>query len=109
MHGEGFDSNPSFSKTKRKELVVHAYGVIQDRTGDNDMVLNEHYNLPAPRSGPTGYRGVDQDYDGSATSEKFYLNFGSYKISNTPDYIEHLADNYRDRKKRPKPSISSRP
>ncbi|AEA66851.1 MULTISPECIES: RHS repeat-associated core domain-containing protein [Pseudomonas] len=101
MHGEGFDSNPSFSKTKRKELVVHAYGVIQDRTGDNDMVLNEHYNLPAPRSGPTGYRGVDQDYDGSATSEKFYLNFGSYKISNTPDYIEHLADNYRDRKKDP--------
>ncbi|WVV48388.1 hypothetical protein THH46_04040 [Pseudomonas sp. NA13] len=61
----------------------------------------EHFNLAAPKSGPTGYRGVDPNYDGSATSERFYLNFGSYRISQTADYLENLADNYRDRKNDP--------
>ncbi|QGA48276.1 RHS repeat-associated core domain-containing protein [Pseudomonas brassicacearum] len=95
------DASPSFSKTKRKELVVHSYGVIKDRTGDNDTAIMEHFNLAAPKSGPTGYRGVDPNYDGSATSERFYLNFGSYRISQTADYLENLADNYRDRKNDP--------
>ncbi|WP_447800283.1 RHS repeat domain-containing protein [Pseudomonas kilonensis] len=96
------DASPGFSKTKRNNvIVVHSYGVIKDHAGGNDMAIMEHYNLPKPKSGATGYRGVDPYYDGSATSEDFYLNFGSYKISNTADYMENLAENYRDRKKDP--------
>ncbi|MCP1454108.1 RHS repeat domain-containing protein [Pseudomonas kilonensis] len=96
------DASPGFSKTKRNNvIVVHSYGVIKDHAGGNDMAIMEHYNLPKPKSGATGYRGVDPYYDGSATSEDFYLNFGSYKISNAADYMENLAENYRDRKKDP--------
>lgn len=86
--------SPNFSKTKRKDLVVHSYGVVLDRNGDNDVGLNEYYNLTGPKSGPAEYRGVDKNYDGSATSERFYLTFGSYKIGNTEEYLADLAERY---------------
>lgn len=93
--------SPSFSKTKRKELVVHSYGIVLDRKGDNDVGLNEYYNLTGPKSGPAGYRGVDKDYDGSAQSDRFYLDFGSYKIGNTGDYLADLAERYSATKNDP--------
>ncbi|WP_434704932.1 toxin [Pseudomonas sp. Z1-12] len=99
------DASPGFSKTKRNNvIVVHSYGVIKDHAGDKDMAIMEHYNLPKPKpneNGAPGYRGVDLHYNGSATSEDFQLNFGSYKISNAADYMENLAQNYRDRKNDP--------
>ncbi|MCL6703968.1 RHS repeat-associated core domain-containing protein [Pseudomonas sp. T1.Ur] len=88
------DAGPSFSKTKRKDLVVHSYGVVLDQKGDNDVGLNEYYNLTGPKSGPTGYRGVDKNYDGAAKSDRFYLNFGSYKIGNTHEYLADLGERY---------------
>lgn len=87
-------ASPNFSKTQRKGLVVHSYGVVLDRKGDNDVGLNEYYNLTGPKSGPQEYRGVDKSYDGSATSERFYLIFGSYKIGNTAEYLADLAERY---------------
>ena len=87
-------ASPNFSKTQRKGLVVHSYGVVLDRKGDNDVGLNEYYNLTGPKSGPQEYRGVDKSYDGSATSKMFYLTFGSYKIGNTAEYLADLAERY---------------
>jgi insecticidal toxin complex protein TccC len=95
------DASPSFSKTKRKELVVHSYGLVADRNGTNDVGLNEFYNLTGPKSGPEGYRGVDKAYDGAAQSESFYLNFGSYRIGNTHDYLADLAERYSATKNDP--------
>jgi insecticidal toxin complex protein TccC len=95
------DAGPSFSKTKRKDLVVHAYGVVLDRKGDNDIGLNEYYNLTGPKSGPAGYRGVDKNYDGAAKSDRFYLNFGSYKIGDTHDYLADLGERYSATKNEP--------
>ncbi|TNF80337.1 toxin [Pseudomonas sp. ICMP22404] len=92
---------PSFSKTKRKDLVVHSFGVVKDRTEGKHRSLYESYNLPGPKSGPTGYRGVDSSYDGSAKSEHFYLNFGSYKIGNTSEYLADLAERYSATKNDP--------
>ncbi|MDO7897271.1 RHS repeat-associated core domain-containing protein [Pseudomonas citrulli] len=88
------DASSNFSKTQRKDLVVHSYGVVLDRNGDNHVGLNEYHNLTGPKSGPKNYRGVDKDYDGSAKSERFYLNFGSYKIGNTAEYLADLAERY---------------
>ncbi|SSB96386.1 insecticidal toxin complex protein TccC [Pseudomonas sp. 43mfcvi1.1] len=93
--------SPSFSKTKRKDLVVHSYGVVLDRKGNNDVGLNEYYNLTGPKSGPAGYRGVDKDYDGTAKSDRFYLDFGSYKIGNTDEYLTDLAERYSATKNDP--------
>jgi insecticidal toxin complex protein TccC len=95
------DAGPGFSKTKRKDLVVHAYGVVLDRKGDNDIGLNEYYNLTGPKSGPAGYRGVDKNYDGSAKSDRFYLNFGSYKIGDTHEYLADLGERYSATKNDP--------
>lgn len=95
------DASPSFSKTKRKDLVVHSFGVVLDRNGDNHAGLNEYYNLTGPKSGPTGYRGVVKEYDGTAQSERFYLSFGSYQIGNTADYLADLGERFRAAKDDP--------
>ncbi|SCZ04172.1 RHS repeat-associated core domain-containing protein [Pseudomonas sp. NFACC37-1] len=91
------DASPSFSKTKRKELVVHSHGLVEGL----GVGLNEFYNLTGPKSGPEGYRGVDKAYDGTAQSESFYLNFGSYRIGNTHDYLADLAERYSATKNDP--------
>jgi insecticidal toxin complex protein TccC len=95
----GFGPHPGFSKKKLSDVLVHSYGVVLDHTGDDDIGLSEYHNLTAPKSGPTGYRGVDKDYVGSAKSEDFYLNFGSYRIGNTADYMADLASRYSATKK----------
>jgi len=103
------NASPSFSKTKRKDLVVHAYGVVMDRKGDNDVAFNEYYNLTGPKSGPAGYRGVVEDYDGTATSDRFYLNFGSYKIGNIQDYLADLGERYSATKNDPVHQLKPEP
>ncbi|WP_413793934.1 MULTISPECIES: RHS repeat-associated core domain-containing protein [unclassified Pseudomonas] len=95
------DASPGFSKTKRKDLVVHSYGLVVDRNGDNDVGLNEYYNLTGPKAGPAAYRGVDKQYDGSARSGRFYLDFGSYRIGNTHEYLADLAERYSATKNDP--------
>ncbi|SFW78490.1 MULTISPECIES: RHS repeat-associated core domain-containing protein [Pseudomonas] len=91
------DASPSFSKTKRKELVVHSHGLVEGL----GVGLNEFYNLTGPKSGPEGYRGVDKTYGGTAQSESFYLKFGSYRIGNTHEYLADLAERYRATKNDP--------
>ncbi|SDA73159.1 insecticidal toxin complex protein TccC [Pseudomonas sp. NFACC15-1] len=91
------DASPSFSKTKRKELVVHSHGLVEGL----GVGLNEFYNLTGPKSGPEGYRGVDKTYGGTAQSESFYLKFGSYRIGNTHEYLADLAERYSATKNDP--------
>ncbi|UZE24503.1 toxin [Pseudomonas sp. B21-056] len=99
--GLALSPTPSFSKTKRKDLVVHSFGVVKDRTEGKHRGLYESYNLTGPKSGPAGYRGVDKSYEGGAKSESFYLNFGSYRIGNTNEYLTDLAERYRATKSDP--------
>lgn len=63
--------------------------------------VGQHYNLKGPASGPRDYRGVDHSYAGTANSPDYYLNFGSYKIGNTADYIADLANRYSNTKNDP--------
>ncbi|WP_448632147.1 MULTISPECIES: RHS repeat-associated core domain-containing protein [Pseudomonas fluorescens group] len=92
---------PGLSKTKRKDLVVHSFGVTGDTLDSKPVALYEYHNLSGPKSGPTGYRGVDAHYEGSAKSDSFYLNFGSYRIGNTSEYLSDLAERYRATKNDP--------
>ncbi|WP_392885193.1 RHS repeat-associated core domain-containing protein [Pseudomonas migulae] len=90
-----YGDNPAngLSKNRLKELVVHSYANFWEE----DKVIGRasgFYNLNGPRSGPTGYQGVDHDYAGTAQSPDFYLNFGSYKIGNTAEYMTDLANRY---------------
>lgn len=92
---------PGLSKTKRKDLVVHSFGVTGDTPDGKPVALYEYHNLSGPKSGPTGYRGVDPHYEGSAKSDSFYLNFGSYRIGDTNEYLSDLAERYRATKNDP--------
>lgn len=97
----GSDPGNSVSKNKLKELLVHSYAIIAQENGEGDVGVSRHYNLTGPKSGPTEYRGVANDYVGTATSNDFYLSFGSYKIDNMAEYITDLADRYSKTKDEP--------
>ena len=88
------DPAVGLSKNNLKDLVVHSYATFSDTQYDWLVKTSGFYNLKGPKSGPTGYRGVDNGYVGTATSPDFYLNFGSYKIGNTADFITDLASRY---------------
>lgn len=98
----GSNPGPSFSRNRLNELLVHSYGEILPPGWDMPGVrVGQHYNLKGPASGPRDYRGVDHSYAGTATSPDYYLNFGSYKIGNTADYIADLANQYSNTKNDP--------
>jgi insecticidal toxin complex protein TccC len=86
-------SHPDYQFTKNlltKQLVVHSYGLV----GDSDLGFSDYFNLTGPKSGPTGYRGVEKEYAGTATSPDFYLTYGSYRINNTAEYLSDLSSRY---------------
>lgn len=90
----GSDPQRGLSKNNLKDLVVHSYATFSDTQYEWLVKASGFYNLKGPKSGPTGYHGVDSNYAGTATSPDFYLNFGSYKIGNTADFITDLASRY---------------
>ncbi|SFL41977.1 RHS repeat-associated core domain-containing protein [Pseudomonas sp. NFACC46-3] len=91
---------PINAKTRTK-LVVNSFGVIIDHKGDNDIGFGLYHNITGPQGGPQNYRGVDKSYVGDSTNEDYYLNFGSYKIENTQEYLADLGERYRDTKNDP--------
>ena len=88
------DPDLGLSKNTLKDFTAHTYGNFYDEQAAEGVALERFYNLKGPKSGPTGFGGVDNDYKGTATSAHYYLNFGSYKIGNTPDYMADLASRY---------------
>ena len=78
-----------FNKFAVQKLTAHAYAINTDR----ELKVGELFNLEGPPSGPTNYRGVDQNYVG-AKSPEHYLTFGSYRIENAGVFLEDLAERY---------------
>jgi len=86
-------TNPDYKFTKgvlKDHLVAHSYAVDTE----HEQTFMDYFNIAAPKKGPTDYNGVDAGYKGSATSTEFYLNFGSYKINNTAEYMMDLSTRY---------------
>lgn len=76
-----------------KEFLAHSYGYVEA----TEVGFSDYFNLPKPKGGMTNYRGVDRSYDGRAktpTPSNYYLNFGTYRISNIPDYLSDLSERY---------------
>ncbi|MHC8322399.1 RHS repeat domain-containing protein [Pseudomonas sp. GB2N2] len=105
----GSDPQRGLSKNSLKDLVVHSYATFSDPQYEWLVKASGFYNIKGPKSGPTGYRGVDSNYAGTATSPDFYLNFGSYKISHTADYMADLASRYHVTKDDPLHEIKISP
>ena len=101
----GSDPDLALSKNNLKDFTAHSYGNFYDDRSDWSAEIERFYNLKGPKSGPTGYGGVDKNYAGTATSPDYYLNFGSYKIANTADYMTDLASRYSDTKNDPRHRI----
>ena len=75
------------------EFLAHAYGYIKPE----GVGLSDFFNLPKPQGSMRGYKGVDRSHDGSArtsTPREYYLNFGTYLIGNTADYLGDLSGRY---------------
>lgn len=83
-----------FSKNNLKDLAAHTYGNVYDAASDSVFAIGGFYNLSGPKTGPQDYPGVDKTYDGTGKSNQSYLNFGSYKISDTKKYLDDLAIRY---------------
>ncbi|WHS61084.1 RHS repeat-associated core domain-containing protein [Pseudomonas sp. G2-4] len=76
-----------------REFLAHAYGYIKTE----EVGLSDFFNLPKPQGSMRGYKGVDLTYDGNAstdTPQEYYLNFGTYRIGNTADYLTDLSNRY---------------
>ena len=73
-----------------KEFLAHSYGYIKNEA----PAFIEYINLPKPSGGMTGYRGVDRTYDGKASSNRHYLNYGTYRIENTAEYLSDVSERY---------------
>ncbi|WP_053213270.1 RHS repeat-associated core domain-containing protein [Pseudomonas sp. Q12-87] len=76
-----------------REFLAHSYGYIKTE----GVGLSDFFNLPKPQGSMKGYKGVDRDYDGrarTATPQEYYLNFGTYRIGNTADYLTDLSNRY---------------
>lgn len=97
----GSDPDLGLSKNNLKDFTAHSYANFFDDQSDWSVEIERFYNLKGPKSGPTGYGGVDKNHVGTATSPDYYLNFGSYKIANTADYMTDLASRYSDTKNDP--------
>lgn len=84
--------NPDLKYTSGavNSLTAHAYGVMPGRS----RPFIGFHNIPAPKGGPTRYRGVDSNYDGNAKSEEFYMNFGTYKIGDVNEYLSDIEQGY---------------
>ncbi len=52
------------------------------------------FNIPKPQGSMRGYRGVDTRYPGDAQTAEHYLQFGTYKISNTAEYLTDVSHRY---------------
>ena len=74
----------------RREFLAHSYGYV----ASEGVGMSDFFNLPKPRGSMRGYRGVDHDHDGSATHPEQYLRFGTFKISNTAEYLTDLTQRY---------------
>jgi insecticidal toxin complex protein TccC len=87
-----------FSKGLLKDhLVAHSYAVLPNQ----NTTFMDFFNLTAPKAGPVGYEGVDKDYQGTASSNEFYMNYGSFRIANSADYLTGLTARYSDAKADP--------
>jgi len=76
-----------------REFLAHSYGYIKTE----GVGLSDFFNLPKPQGSMKGYRGVDRSHDGRArtdTPQAYYLNFGTYRIGNTADYLSDLSSRY---------------
>lgn len=73
-----------------REFLAHSYGYV----ASEGVGMSDFFNLPKPRGSMRGYRGVDLDHDGSATHPEQYLRFGTFKISNTAEYLNDLTQRY---------------
>lgn len=77
----------------RQEFLAHSYGYIKTE----EVGLSDFFNLPKPQGSMRGYKGVDRNYDGRArtdTPSEHYLNFGTYRIGNTAEYLADLSSRY---------------
>lgn len=79
-----------FTPGALKTLVAHSWAVIPTQ----DARYVNFFNVAAPSKGPIAYRGVDKTYQGTSPSDDFNLKRGSYRISNIPDYLANLKDDY---------------
>ncbi len=73
-----------------REFLAHSYGYVASA----EIGMSDFFNLPKPQGSMRGYRGVDPHYDGSARTSSHYLNYGTFKISNTADYGADLSARY---------------
>lgn len=77
----------------RQEFLAHSYGYIKTE----EVGLSDFFNLPKPQGSMRGYKGVDRHYDGWArthTPQQYYLNYGTYRIGNTAEYLADLSSRY---------------
>ncbi|SDB09431.1 insecticidal toxin complex protein TccC [Pseudomonas sp. NFACC23-1] len=77
----------------RQEFLAHSYGYIKTE----EVGLSDFFNLPKPQGSMRGYKGVDRHYDGWArthTPQQYYLNYGTYRIGNTTEYLADLSSRY---------------
>ncbi|MDT9675178.1 toxin [Pseudomonas sp. JV414] len=74
----------------KKEFLAHSYGHIKS----SEIGLSDFFNIPKPQGSMRGYRGVDTRYPGDAQTAEHYLQFGTYKISNTAEYLTDVSHRY---------------
>ncbi|WP_347928055.1 RHS repeat-associated core domain-containing protein [Pseudomonas helvetica] len=74
----------------RQEFLAHSYGYIKT----SEIGLSDFFNIPKPQGSMRGYAGVDMRYSGNATNAGHYLQFGTYRISNTADYVTDVSNRY---------------
>ena len=77
----------------RQEFLAHSYGYIKTE----EVGLSDFFNLQKPQGSMRGYKGVDRRYDGRASTripQQYYLNYGTYRIGNTAEYLADLSSRY---------------